>query len=97
MVDTALELAPANRIFVVVGHQADAVRKSVTTPGIGFIEQAEQKGTGHALMVGREALARLDGLSGDPLWRFAAAARGDAAAIDRNGGCGRCCGRADER
>ena len=60
-VDTALQLAPPERIFVVVGHQADEVRKAVTTPGIGFIEQKEQKGTGHALMVGRSALAGLDG------------------------------------
>src|SRR6266513_487612 len=74
VVDTALELAPAERIFVVVGHQAAEVRNIVTTPGIGFIEQAEQKGTGHALIVGRNALASLDGylliLYGDsPLWR----------------------------
>lgn len=60
-VDTALQLAPPERIFVVVGHQADEVRKAVSTPGIGFIEQKEQKGTGHALMVGRSALAGLDG------------------------------------
>ncbi len=58
---TALELAPPERIFVVLGYQAEEVRKAVTTPGIGFIEQAEQKGTGHALMVGREALAGLGG------------------------------------
>ena len=35
--------------------------RPVTTPGVGFIEQTEQKGTGHAVMVGREALAGLDG------------------------------------
>jgi bifunctional UDP-N-acetylglucosamine pyrophosphorylase/glucosamine-1-phosphate N-acetyltransferase len=62
VVSTALRLAPAERIFVVVGHQADEVRRSVSTPGIGFIEQAEQKGTGHAVMVGRHRLASLDGL-----------------------------------
>src|SRR4051812_2158969 len=61
VVDTALRIAPAERIFVVVGHQADEVRKAVTTPGIGFIEQKEQKGTGHAVMVGRDVLAGLDG------------------------------------
>ena len=76
VVDTALELAPPERIFVVVGHQADEVRRSVSTPGVGFIEQNEQKGTGHALMVGRESLAHLDGylmvLYGDsPLLRAA--------------------------
>jgi bifunctional UDP-N-acetylglucosamine pyrophosphorylase/glucosamine-1-phosphate N-acetyltransferase len=61
VVDTALELAPAERIFVVVGHQAAEVRQAVSTPGIGFIEQQEQKGTGHAVMVGREALSGLGG------------------------------------
>ena len=65
VVETALKLAPAERIFVVVGHQAEEVRKAVAGApggsGIGFIEQKEQKGTGHALMVGREALAGLDG------------------------------------
>jgi bifunctional UDP-N-acetylglucosamine pyrophosphorylase/glucosamine-1-phosphate N-acetyltransferase len=65
VVETALKLAPAERIFVVVGHQAEEVRKAVAGApggsGIGFIEQTEQKGTGHALMVGREALAGLDG------------------------------------
>jgi bifunctional UDP-N-acetylglucosamine pyrophosphorylase/glucosamine-1-phosphate N-acetyltransferase len=61
VVDTALELTSAERIFVVVGHQANEVRQSISTPGIGFIEQKEQKGTGHAVMVGREALAALGG------------------------------------
>jgi len=61
VVDTALELAPPERIFVVVGHQADEVRRSITTPGIGFIEQTEQKGTGHAVTIGRSALEHLDG------------------------------------
>ena len=60
-VDTALELAPAGCIFVVVGHQAEEVRASLATPGISFIEQKEQLGTGHALMVGRELLAPLGG------------------------------------
>ncbi|MBZ5726247.1 MAG: bifunctional UDP-N-acetylglucosamine diphosphorylase/glucosamine-1-phosphate N-acetyltransferase GlmU [Acidobacteriia bacterium] len=76
VVATALSLAPPERIFVVVGHQADQVRRAVATAGIGFIEQTEQKGTGHALMVGRAALSPLAGylviLYGDgPLLRAA--------------------------
>jgi bifunctional UDP-N-acetylglucosamine pyrophosphorylase/glucosamine-1-phosphate N-acetyltransferase len=93
VVDTALELAPAERIFVVVGHQAAEVRQAVSTPGIGFIEQQEQKGTGHAVMVGREALSGLGGylmiLYGDsPLLRaetlkrlIQTEAEGDAAGV----------------
>jgi bifunctional UDP-N-acetylglucosamine pyrophosphorylase/glucosamine-1-phosphate N-acetyltransferase len=61
VVDTALTFTPAERIFVVVGHQAEEVRRSIATPGIGFIEQQEQRGTGHAVMVGREQLAPLGG------------------------------------
>src|SRR5512133_2947379 len=61
VVDTALALTVPARVFVVVGHQADEVRRAVTTPGVRFIQQTEQKGTGHAVMVGREDLAGLDG------------------------------------
>jgi bifunctional UDP-N-acetylglucosamine pyrophosphorylase/glucosamine-1-phosphate N-acetyltransferase len=76
VVDTALSLAPPERIFAVVGHQAAQVRQSVAASGIGFIEQTEQKGTGHAVMIGRDSLACLDGylmiLYGDsPLLRTA--------------------------
>ena len=61
VIDTALALAPPERIFAVVGHQAEKVRQSVGASGIGFIEQREQKGTGHAVMIGRDAMAHLDG------------------------------------
>ena len=54
---TALALAPPERIFVVVGHQSAEVRAAVQTSGVGFIEQTEQKGTGHALMVAADALS----------------------------------------
>ncbi len=61
-VDTALSLATPERVFVVVGHQADQVRSAVEGRGVRFIQQTEQKGTGHALIAGRESLAHLDGL-----------------------------------
>jgi bifunctional UDP-N-acetylglucosamine pyrophosphorylase/glucosamine-1-phosphate N-acetyltransferase len=56
VVGTALQLTSPERVFVVVGHQADRVREVLTGRGTGFIEQREQKGTGHALLAGREAL-----------------------------------------
>src|SRR5580704_15862549 len=62
VVETALKLTPADRIAVVVGHQAEEVRKAVKHPGIRFVEQKEQKGTGHAVMVCREALGAQTGL-----------------------------------
>lgn len=57
-----MSLAPAERICVIVGHQSEEVKAAVTTPGVRFVHQAEQKGTGHALMVGREAMQNLPGL-----------------------------------
>jgi bifunctional UDP-N-acetylglucosamine pyrophosphorylase/glucosamine-1-phosphate N-acetyltransferase len=58
---TARALTPAERIFVVVGHQSAEVREAIQMPGVGFIEQPEQKGTGHALMVAAATLSGLDG------------------------------------
>jgi bifunctional UDP-N-acetylglucosamine pyrophosphorylase/glucosamine-1-phosphate N-acetyltransferase len=61
VVDTALVLTPPERVWVVVGHQAEQVRRILASRGVGFIEQREQKGTGHALMVGRDVLAGAGG------------------------------------
>jgi bifunctional UDP-N-acetylglucosamine pyrophosphorylase / glucosamine-1-phosphate N-acetyltransferase len=74
---TASALNP-RQIYVVVGHQADAVKSAVNEElGDGkaqFLTQSEQRGTGHAVMTAREALANTDStlliLSGDvPLIR----------------------------
>src|SRR5579863_3440693 len=61
-VDTALSLASPERVFVVVGHQADQVQDALKGRGVNFIRQTEQKGTGHALIAGQESLAHLRGL-----------------------------------
>ena len=65
-------VAPKN-ILCIIGHEAGRVRKTVESYGTGFVEQREQRGTGHALMQCREALAEFDHvlvLSGDvPLIR----------------------------
>ena len=61
-VDSALSVAKPDRVFVVVGHQADEVRKAVQGCGVQFIHQTEQKGTGHAMIAGRQSLAPLGGL-----------------------------------
>lgn len=62
VVESALEVTSAERIFVVVGRQAEQVRAALASYGVGFIEQKEQKGTGHALRVCRECLEPLSGL-----------------------------------
>jgi len=60
--ETALEVTPAADVFVVVGCQAEEVRAALEGRGVGFIHQAEQGGTGHAVMVCREQLAARPGL-----------------------------------
>jgi bifunctional UDP-N-acetylglucosamine pyrophosphorylase/glucosamine-1-phosphate N-acetyltransferase len=59
--DAAFGIAPPSRVFVVVGHQAEAVRAVVERRGARTILQGEQLGTGHAVMCGEAELAGLGG------------------------------------
>ncbi|MGO9270923.1 MAG: bifunctional UDP-N-acetylglucosamine diphosphorylase/glucosamine-1-phosphate N-acetyltransferase GlmU [Terriglobia bacterium] len=54
---TALTIEP-DRTYLVVGHQAESVRQAFERPGVTFIEQKEQRGTGHALIVAQPELER---------------------------------------
>ena len=68
VIAAATNVVPAQDVYAIVGHEADRVRQAVAHAGINFILQKEQRGTGHALMVAREALAPYDQiivLSGD--------------------------------
>jgi bifunctional UDP-N-acetylglucosamine pyrophosphorylase/glucosamine-1-phosphate N-acetyltransferase len=56
VIATAQKVVPAQDIFVIIGHEADRVREAVAGTGVNFVLQAAQRGTGHALMVAREAL-----------------------------------------
>jgi bifunctional UDP-N-acetylglucosamine pyrophosphorylase/glucosamine-1-phosphate N-acetyltransferase len=65
-------------IYVIVGHQAERVRTAVAHtgaqfPGVQFVDQSDQRGTGHALQCARPAVAGYESLlvlSGDvPLIR----------------------------
>ena len=50
VLDRAFEIKPDN-VYVVVGHRADAVRAAVSQKySVQYVEQQEQKGTGHALL-----------------------------------------------
>src|SRR5215467_13166266 len=57
---TATKLRP-RKIYVVVGHQAEQVRAAVEDElgkdGAEFVQQAEQRGTGDAVMAAKGALA----------------------------------------
>jgi bifunctional UDP-N-acetylglucosamine pyrophosphorylase/glucosamine-1-phosphate N-acetyltransferase len=56
VIATAQKVVPAQDIFVIIGHEAERVREAVAGTGVKFVLQAAQRGTGHALMVAREAL-----------------------------------------
>jgi bifunctional UDP-N-acetylglucosamine pyrophosphorylase / glucosamine-1-phosphate N-acetyltransferase len=60
-IDAALQIAPPERVFVVVGYQAEEVRAEVEAAGVQSIHQTERLGTGHAVMCGEEKLAGLGG------------------------------------
>jgi bifunctional UDP-N-acetylglucosamine pyrophosphorylase/glucosamine-1-phosphate N-acetyltransferase len=81
VVRAAFKLAP-EAIYVVVGHQAEEVERAVrenaarlvrggadASPGLRFVRQAQQRGTGHAVMAARDELAGKSGsliiLAGD--------------------------------
>ena len=57
VIATAQKVVPAKDIFVIIGHEAERVREAVADTGVNFVMQAEQRGTGHALMAAREALS----------------------------------------
>src|SRR5580658_9692235 len=57
VIATAQKVVPAQDIFVIIGHEAERVREAVAGTGVNFVLQSEQRGTGHALMVARDALS----------------------------------------
>ena len=68
VIAAASKVVPAKDVYAIIGHEADRVRETLAYTGIGFVLQQEQRGTGHALMMAREALAGYDHvlvLSGD--------------------------------
>jgi bifunctional UDP-N-acetylglucosamine pyrophosphorylase/glucosamine-1-phosphate N-acetyltransferase len=68
VIAAAIRVVPANDIFAIIGHEAELVRSAVANTDVNFVLQSEQRGTGHALMVARNALSSYDHvivLSGD--------------------------------
>lgn len=58
----ACRLSGVDRILVVVGHEREKVVERFSADrDLTFVEQAEQRGTGHAVMCCREALAGFEG------------------------------------
>jgi bifunctional UDP-N-acetylglucosamine pyrophosphorylase / glucosamine-1-phosphate N-acetyltransferase len=68
VIAAATHVVPAADVFAIIGHEADRVRAALAPTGVNFVLQSEQRGTGHALMVAKSALAPYDHvivLSGD--------------------------------
>lgn len=68
VIAVASELAETEDIIVVIGHEAERVRETVGGTGVQFVEQKEQRGTGHAIQCARDSIAKYDHilvLSGD--------------------------------
>jgi bifunctional UDP-N-acetylglucosamine pyrophosphorylase/glucosamine-1-phosphate N-acetyltransferase/UDP-N-acetylglucosamine pyrophosphorylase len=76
----ALAAGGVDDVVVVVGYRADDVKTTLNRPQVQFALQEPQQGTGHAVMMCREALANHDGpvvvLAGDsPMIRRQSIAR----------------------
>lgn len=73
VIDAAAQVVPPRDIFVIVGHQGDAVQAAVRETGVQFVLQTEQRGTGHAVQTAERATREYEQLivlSGDvPLLR----------------------------
>jgi bifunctional UDP-N-acetylglucosamine pyrophosphorylase/glucosamine-1-phosphate N-acetyltransferase len=68
VVAAATRICPAKDVYAIIGHDAERVKEAMAGSGIGFVLQKEQRGTGHALMVGEDVLSAYDRvlvLSGD--------------------------------
>ena len=73
VIAAAAQVVAPEDIYAVIGHQAEMVRAAVGATGIRFVDQTDQRGTGHAIQCAREAIAGYENilvLSGDvPLVR----------------------------
>ncbi len=61
VVQSALKIATPENVFVVTGHQADEVEAILKPYGVTFFRQLEQKGTGHAMLMGESMLSERKG------------------------------------
>jgi bifunctional UDP-N-acetylglucosamine pyrophosphorylase / glucosamine-1-phosphate N-acetyltransferase len=68
VVAAAAQVVEPKDIFVIIGHEAEAVRAALQHTGVRFVVQAEQRGTGHAIQTAKpevESYESLIVLSGD--------------------------------
>jgi bifunctional UDP-N-acetylglucosamine pyrophosphorylase / glucosamine-1-phosphate N-acetyltransferase len=68
VIRAAVRVVPAKDVHVIIGYEAERVRAAMAHTGVRFVLQAQQRGTGHALMASKNALTGYDHvivLSGD--------------------------------
>lgn len=58
VIAAAKQVAAPQDIYAIIGHEAEMVREAVGHTGVQCVLQREQRGTGHAMMAAREALAK---------------------------------------
>jgi UDP-N-acetylglucosamine diphosphorylase/glucosamine-1-phosphate N-acetyltransferase len=59
----AARVAGAEKVVVIIGHQASVVREEFANSGVIFVEQNPQLGTGHAVLQAKDVLANYSGLT----------------------------------
>jgi UDP-N-acetylglucosamine diphosphorylase/glucosamine-1-phosphate N-acetyltransferase len=59
----AAKEAGAEKIVVIIGHQAEKIREDFSGRGCIFVEQKPQLGTGHAVLQAKDVLADYEGLT----------------------------------
>ncbi len=52
-------VAPSD-IIAVIGHRSESVRAAIGKSGVQFVEQSDQRGTGHAIQSARNAIASFE-------------------------------------
>ena len=51
VIAAAKQVVPAERVYCIIGHESERVQAAVASTGVGFVLQADQRGTGHALQM----------------------------------------------
>jgi len=77
VIAVAEKLVPADRIFCIVGHEAQRVSTAAASTHVFFVMQNEQRGTGHAMQVLKAWLE----ISGAPLPKHLLVLSGDVPMI----------------
>ena len=77
VIAAAKTIVDAKQIYCIIGHEADRVRAAVESTGVGFVLQAEQRGTGHALQMVKAHFA----LSGETVPKHLLVLSGDVPLI----------------